>query len=57
MRSQTLSSRVFQLLAFGLGLAVAGCGGNSTPVCKLTSINVSPASGVADHTVAAPGNM
>jgi hypothetical protein len=34
-----------------------GCGGKSTtPVCKLTAINVFPATATADHNVVAPGN-
>ena len=47
--------RVNWLLALGFCLGVAGCGG-STPVCKLTTISVSPASAVVDHNAAAPGS-
>ena len=50
--------RVRQSLGlFFLGVALIGCGGSSAPVCKLTTISVSPATAVANHTAAAPGNM
>lgn len=38
-------------------LVLMGCGGSSTPACKLTAISVSPSTAVANHTAAAPGNM
>ena len=49
--------RLVQFLALSLGLVVMGCGGSSSPVCKLTTISVSPPTAVANHTAAAPGNM
>jgi hypothetical protein len=36
--------------------AMAGCGGNSDPACKLTAIKVFPASATISHTAAPPGN-
>lgn len=53
MRSHRLHSAVTLLLS----LAFFGCGGKSSPACKINSINVSPASATAVHTAAAPGNM
>jgi hypothetical protein len=42
---------------FLLYVVTLGCGGkNSTPACKLTSINVSPVTATVDHIAAAPGN-
>ena len=40
-----------------LGLTLAGCGGKSTTMCKINSINVFPATATANHTAASPGNM
>lgn len=57
MRSRSAVCGLVQLLALGLGLVVMGCGGSSTPVCKLTTISVSPPTAVANHTAVAPGNM
>jgi hypothetical protein len=37
-------------------VAIVGCGGNSATACKLTAINVSPASATISHTAAPPGN-
>jgi hypothetical protein len=37
-------------------VSVVGCGGNSAPACKLTAINVSPASATISHTAPPPGN-
>jgi hypothetical protein len=49
--------RVRQSLGlFFLGVAFIGCGGSSSPVCKLTAINVFPKTATVDHTAAAPGN-
>src|SRR5262245_58424669 len=45
-------SAVFILLS----LAPTGCGGKSTPECRILSINVSPGSTTVDHAAAPPGN-
>lgn len=45
----------FSLLFFCC--ALAGCGGSSKTVCKLTAITVSPPAATADHAAAAPGNQ
>jgi len=37
-------------------VAALGCGGNSAPACKVTAINVSPASATISHTAPPPGN-
>ena len=47
-------------LIFGallLSLAAAGCGGSSSHDCNMTGISISPASGSANHSAAAPGNQ
>ncbi|MGZ4871800.1 MAG: hypothetical protein ACXV5R_05995 [Candidatus Angelobacter sp.] len=43
---------------FFLYFVLAGCGGKSTttPVCKLTAINVFPRTATIDHTAVAPAN-
>src|SRR5690242_10682391 len=48
------ASRVSVLFMFFV--SVVGCGGNSAPACKLTAINVSPASATISHTAPPPGN-
>ena len=40
-----------------LGLVLAGCGGKSATMCRINSINVSPATATANHTAAPPANM
>lgn len=37
--------------------ALAGCGGSTKTVCKLTAINVFPQTATADHAAAVPGNQ
>jgi hypothetical protein len=37
-------------------LVLAACGGKSTIVCKINSINVSPATATVNHAAAPPGN-
>ena len=36
--------------------ALAGCGGKSVTVCKITAINVFPVAATVDHAAASPGN-
>jgi hypothetical protein len=36
---------------------LSGCGGNSTPDCTVTALNLSPTAGTADHAAASPGNQ
>ncbi|HET9839410.1 MAG TPA: hypothetical protein VFR84_14360 [Candidatus Angelobacter sp.] len=43
------------LVAFIL-VALAGCGGKSSTVCKINSITVSPATATVNHAAAPPGN-
>jgi hypothetical protein len=40
-----------------VALAVASCGGSSTHDCNMTAVSISPASAVANHSAAAPGNQ
>ena len=37
-------------------VAIVGCGGNSAPACKLTAINVFPATATISHAAPVPGN-
>jgi hypothetical protein len=36
--------------------AISGCGGNTTPSCKILAINVFPATATVDHAAVPPGN-
>lgn len=54
------NARRSKVLIAGLCLvyfSTMGCGGkSSTPVCKLTAINVSPGTATINHTAVPPGN-
>lgn len=47
------ASRVSVFVFF---VAMVGCGGNSAPACKITAINVFPATATISHTAVPPGN-
>jgi len=49
------SPRLFMLA--GLFLALAGCGGKTNTVCKITGMSVSPNTATINHAAVAPGNM
>ena len=40
-----------------MALVLSGCGGKSAMMCKINSINVSPATATPNHAAAPPGNM
>jgi len=51
-------SRLLLTLCVALAIACSSCGGYSgnSSNCFINTLNVSPASGAADHNLAAPGN-
>ena len=48
--------RLHRLVPCFLFVVLLGCGGKSATVCKINSINVSPATATVNHTAAPPGN-
>src|SRR5215471_13792799 len=40
-----------------LSLAGAGCGGSGNHDCNMTAVSISPASAIANHSAAPPGNQ
>ena len=48
--------RLLRLVPCFLFVVLLGCGGKSATVCKINSINVSPATATVNHTAAPPGN-
>jgi hypothetical protein len=48
--------RLQRLVPCFLFIVLLGCGGKSTTVCKINSINVSPATATVNHAAAPPAN-
>ena len=48
--------RLQRLVPCFLFVVLLGCGGKNTTMCKINSINVSPATATVNHAAAPPGN-
>lgn len=53
---EELSMRLQRLVPSFLFVVLLGCGGKSATMCKINSINVSPATAIINHAAAPPAN-